>query len=76
VIGAALLFFIPDFILTVLLFPKKQDLDGLERVLLAVITSILVSMADATSLLVTVGLNFATLALTMFAVLVIFVELA
>ena len=38
-IGAALFFFIPSFILTVLLFPRTQDLFGLERALIAVITS-------------------------------------
>ena len=48
----------------------------MERALIAVITSILVSMADATLLLVTVGLNFATLALSMFAVSAVFVVLA
>ena len=76
VIGAALFFFIPGYILTVLLFPRKQDLYGLERALIAVITSILVSMADATFLLVTVGLNFATLAFSMFVVSAVFVVLA
>jgi uncharacterized membrane protein len=65
IIGIALFFFIPGFILTVLLFPRKDDLRGLERALIAVITSILVSMANATFLLITIGLNFITLAFSM-----------
>jgi uncharacterized membrane protein len=76
VIGAAFFFFIPGFILTVLLFPRKTDLNGLERVLVAVITSILVSIADGTILLITVGLSFATLALSMSAISAVFVVLA
>jgi uncharacterized membrane protein len=76
VIGAVLLFFIPGFILTVLLYPRKQDLYILERTLIAVITSIIVSMADATFLLVTIGLNFMTLTFSMFIVSAVFVVLA
>jgi uncharacterized membrane protein len=75
-IGVALFFFIPGLILTVLLFPRKQDLYVLERALVAVITSILVSMADATFLLVTVGLNFVTLIFSMCAVSAVFAVLA
>jgi uncharacterized membrane protein len=76
VIGAASFFFIPGSILTVLLFPRKQDLYILERALIAVITSIIVSMADATFLLVTVGLNYVTLTFSMFIVSAVFVVLA
>ncbi|MGZ4863642.1 MAG: DUF1616 domain-containing protein [Halobacteriota archaeon] len=76
VIGAALFFFIPGSILTVLLFPRKQDLYVLERALIAVITSIIVSMADATFLLVTVGLNFVTLMFSMLVLSAVFVVLA
>jgi uncharacterized membrane protein len=76
VIGVAFFFFIPGFILTVLLFPRKTDLNGLERVAVAVITSVLASIADGTILLITVGLSFATLALSMFAVSAVFVVLA
>jgi hypothetical protein len=75
VIGAVLFFLIPSFVLTVLLFPRKQDLYGLQRALIAVITSFLVSMADATLVLITVTLNVATLALTVFVVSAVFVVL-
>jgi uncharacterized membrane protein len=76
VIGAALFFFIPGLILTVLLFPRKRDLYVLERALIAVITSIIASMADATFLLVTVGLTFVTLTFSMFVVSAVFLVLA
>jgi len=76
VVGGALLFFIPGFLLSVLLFPRKQDLYVLERALIAVITSIIVSMAEATFLLVTVGLNFVTLTSSMLVVSAVFVVLA
>ncbi|MGD0172366.1 MAG: DUF1616 domain-containing protein [Halobacteriota archaeon] len=71
-IGAALFFFVPGFLLTVVLFPRKQDLRSLERVSVAVITSILVSIADSTVLLVTLGLDFTTLALSMSALVAVF----
>jgi uncharacterized membrane protein len=71
-IGAALFFFIPGFLLTVVLFPKKQDLRSLERVSAAVITSVLVSIADGAVLLMTVGLDFTTLALSMSALVAVF----
>ena len=70
--GAALLFFIPGFLLTVVLFPKQQDLRSLERISAAVITSVLVSIADGTVLLMTVGLDFTTLALSMSALVAVF----
>jgi uncharacterized membrane protein len=70
--GAALLFFIPGFLLTVVLFPKQQDLRSLERISAAVITSVLVSIADGTVLLMTVGLDFSTLALSMSALVAVF----
>jgi uncharacterized membrane protein len=71
-IGAALFFFIPGFLLTVVLFPGKQDLRSLERVSAAVITSVLVSIADGTVLLMTVGLDFTTLALSMSVLVAVF----
>ncbi len=71
-IGVALFFFIPGFFLTVVLFPKKQELRSLERVSVAVITSVLVSIADSTVLLMTLGLNFTTLALSMSALVALF----
>lgn len=71
-IGAAMFFFVPGFLLTVVLFPRKQDLRSLERISAAVITSILVSIADSTVLLVTLGLDFATLALSMSALVAVF----
>ena len=70
--GAALFFFIPGFLLTVVLFPKQQDLRSLERISAAVITSVLVSIADGTVLLMTVGLDFTTLALSMSALVAVF----
>ena len=48
----------------------------MERALIAVITSIIVSMADATFLFVKARLNFATLELTVFSVSAMFVEFA
>jgi uncharacterized membrane protein len=75
-IGAALFFVILGLFLTVLLFPRTQDLYGLERVLTAVITSILVSLADATFLFVKAWLNFATLELIVFSVSAMFVDFA
>ncbi|MGP8011634.1 MAG: DUF1616 domain-containing protein [Halobacteriota archaeon] len=69
---AALFFFIPGFLLTVVLFPKQQDLRSLERISAAVITSVLVSIADGTVLLMTVGLDFTTLALSMSALVAVF----
>src|ERR1035437_2105627 len=71
-IGAALFFFVPGFFLTVVLFPKKQDLRSLERTSVAVITSVLVSIVDSTVLLMTLGLDFATLALSMSALVAAF----
>jgi len=64
-IGVALFFFVPGFLLTVVLFPKKQELRSLERVSAAVITSVLISIANSTVLLITLGLDFTTLALSM-----------
>jgi uncharacterized membrane protein len=71
-IGVALFFFVPGFFLTVVLFPKKQDLRSLERTSVAVITSVLVSIVDSTVLLMTLGLDFATLALSMSALVAAF----
>jgi uncharacterized membrane protein len=71
-IGAALFFFVPGFFLTVALFPKKQDLRSLERVSVAVITSVLVSIVDSTALLMTLGLDFTTLGLSMSALVAAF----
>ena len=71
-IGAALFFFVPGFFLTVVLFPKKQDLRSLERTSVAVITSVLVSIVDSTVLMMTLGLDFATLALSMSALVAAF----
>jgi uncharacterized membrane protein len=39
-VGAALFFFVPGFFLTAVLFPKKQDLQSLERISVAVIISV------------------------------------
>ncbi|HYA32770.1 MAG TPA: DUF1616 domain-containing protein [Candidatus Bathyarchaeia archaeon] len=72
----ALLFFVPGFCLTVLLFPRKQALRSLERSLAAVITSVLVSIADSAFLLITVGLNFATLTLSLSALGALFAAFA
>jgi len=75
-IAIALFFFVPGFILTVLLFPRKEDLKSLERALTAIITSILVSIADGVICLVTIGLNFTTLSLSMLALSAVFAALA
>jgi uncharacterized membrane protein len=75
-IGAALFFFVPGFFLTVALFPKKQDLRSLERISVAVITSVLVSIADSTVLLITLGLDFTTLALSISALVAVFAAAA
>lgn len=75
-IGAALFFFLPGFFLTVALFPKKQDLQTLERVTVAVITSVIVSIADGTVLLMTLGLDFTTLTLSMSALVAVFATAA
>jgi uncharacterized membrane protein len=75
-IGAALFFFVPGFFLTVVLFPRKQDLRSLERASVAVITSVLVSILDGTVLLMTLGLDFTTLALSMSALVAVFATAA
>ncbi|MGZ4847284.1 MAG: DUF1616 domain-containing protein [Halobacteriota archaeon] len=75
-IGAALFFFVPGFFLTVALFPKKQDLRSLERISVAVITSLLVSIVDSTVLLMTLGLDFTTLVLSMSVLVAVFVAAA
>jgi uncharacterized membrane protein len=75
-IGVALFFFVPGFFFTIVLFPKKQDLRSLERVSVAVITSVLVSIADGTVLLMTLGLDFTTLALSMSALVAVFATAA
>ncbi len=67
VIGAALFFFVPGFILSVFLFPEKASLKSLERIFIGVIVSILISVADSIICLLTVGLTFITLALSMLA---------
>lgn len=59
-----------------MLSPREQDLYGLERVLIVVITSIFAAIADATFFLVMEGLTFALLTLSMFAVSAVFVALA
>ena len=75
-IGVPLFFFVPGFFFTVVLFPKKQDLRSLERVSVAVITSVLVSIIDGTVLLMTLGLDFMTLALSMSALVAAFATAA
>ncbi|MGZ4905934.1 MAG: DUF1616 domain-containing protein [Halobacteriota archaeon] len=67
VVGIVLFFFVPGFIVSVLVFPKKEDLKGLERLLTAIIISILVSVTDSVICLITVGLTFSTLSLSMLA---------
>ncbi len=73
VIGAALFFFVPGLILSVLVFPKKTSLKSLERVFVAVIISVLVSITDSVICLVTVGLSFTTLSLSLLAWSAVFV---
>ena len=73
VVGIVLFFFVPGFIATVLLFPKKEDLKGLERLLTAIIISILVSVTDSVICLVTVGLTLSTLSLSMLAWSAVFI---
>ena len=75
-IGVALFFFVPGFFFTVVLFPKKQDLRSLERVSVAVIISVLVSIVDGTVLLMTLGLDFTTLTLSMSALVAVFATAA
>ena len=75
-IAAALFFFVPGFLLTVVVFPKKQDLRSLERVSAAVIMSLLVSIAAGAALLMTIGLGVTTLALLMSALVAVFAALA
>ncbi|MGZ4934020.1 MAG: DUF1616 domain-containing protein [Halobacteriota archaeon] len=65
--GIALFFFVPGFIISVLFFPRKASLKSLERVLTALIISILVSVADSVICLITIGLTFVTLSLSMLA---------
>ncbi len=66
-IGIALFFFVPGLIISVLFFPRRASLKGLERVLTAFIISILVSATDGVICLITVGLTFVTLSLSMLA---------
>ncbi|MDD1721535.1 MAG: DUF1616 domain-containing protein [Euryarchaeota archaeon] len=67
VIGTALFFFVPGFAVSVLLFPRKASLKSLERVLMAIIISIIISVTDSVICLITVGLTFVTLSLSMLA---------
>ncbi|HXY87375.1 MAG TPA: DUF1616 domain-containing protein [Candidatus Acidoferrales bacterium] len=57
-IGIPLLLFIPGLLVTITLFPKRGDLTTLERLSLSIVVSILVTIADGVVLLITIGLNF------------------
>ncbi len=76
VVGAALFFFVPGFIISVLLFPKKASLQSLERVLMALVISVLVSVTDSVICLTTVGLTFGSLSLSMVALSAVFMVFA
>jgi uncharacterized membrane protein len=71
-VGAVLFFFAPGYLLSVVLFPRKHDLRSLERISVAVITSVLISIADSVFLLTTLGLSFTTLAISMLGLVAVF----
>jgi uncharacterized membrane protein len=64
-VGIPLLLFIPGLLVTVALFPKRGDLKPLERVSLSIVVSIVVTIADGVLLLLTIGLNFASVLVSM-----------
>ncbi len=76
VIGIVLFFFVPGLFVSVLLFPGKASLKGLERMLTAIVISVIISVVDSVICLVTVGLTFVSLSLSMLAWSVVAIVLA
>lgn len=64
-IGIPLLLFIPGLLITITLFPKKEELTTLERLSLSIVVSVLVTIADGVILLITIGLNFPSVLMSM-----------
>ena len=64
-VGIPLLLFIPGLLVTITLFPKRGDLKTLERVSLSIVVSIVVTIADGVLLLLTIGLNFVSVLVSM-----------
>jgi uncharacterized membrane protein len=64
-IGIPLLLFLPGLLVTTTLFPKRRDLTALERLSLSVVVSIVVTIADGALLLITIGLSFASVLISM-----------
>ncbi len=66
VVAAAVFFFVPGLIISVVVFPRKASLKSSERAFLAIIVSVLVSITDGI-ICFAVGLTFVTLSLSMLA---------
>ncbi len=64
-VGIPLLLFIPGLLITITLFPKRGDLKTLERLSLSIVVSIVVTIADGVLLLLTIGLNFVSVLVSM-----------